>query len=216
MDRVRDHIQSAWSRMSARQRFSDDGGAVIVEAALILPLLVMIMAGTFDFGVGFRNRITMQGAVRNAARSAAVLGPDVTADKFALSTLAAGLSGLNSSVLQRAVIFQTSNTGSISLNCSATLSPSPTGAGDISAGAKCNVYGLTQMQSLGSFVQAGAGCAVGWDKYWCPSTRNNLLTGPPDYLGVYLAVTYTPFTKMFKNSFTLTDKVVVRIEPQAG
>lgn len=211
---LRHGARQAWER-----RCTDDGGAVIVEAALMIPILVVIMAATFDFGVGFRNRISMQGATRNAARAAASLGPDVAADSFALTTLAAGLAnGLTSTTLVKVIIFRTNSDGTLSNTC-LTRTPSNGGAGDTTAGAQCNVYNQFQVDRAvaNTFVQAGSSCSnTGWDYRFCPFTRSDSLVTNPDFLGVYLELSYTPMTKVFRSTFTLTDKIVVRIEPDAG
>lgn len=210
---VRQRVARAWSR-----RCRSDDGAVLVEAAMVLPLLVLVMAATFDFGVGYRNRIVMQGATRTGARAAAVMGPDPAADSFALTTLAAGLAnGLTNTTMDRVVIFKTDANGTISNTC-LTKATSVSGAGDATAGAQCNIYQQSQVTAAvnGTFVPANSSCTTGWDYYYCPKNRSNNLATAPDTLGVFLQMTYVPLTKMFKTSYVLTDKTVVRVEPAAG
>lgn len=203
-------------RAGLDRRCRDDDGAVLVEFALVAPLLVVILAGTIDFGIGFRNRIVIQGAVRNGARMAAVLGPDASADQMALSTMAAGLSDLTNATITKVIVFETDQNGAITSACT-SITPSGSGSGVSSSSTGCNVYNATQVtNSSTTFVQAGSGCTTGWDRFYCPKNRSNQLTGPPDYLGVYMEINYIPLTKIFKTSFSLSDKVVVRIEPQAG
>jgi Flp pilus assembly protein TadG len=50
---------------------SEDGQA-IVEFAIILPLLVLLVMGTIQFGVAFRNYLAITDAARVGARAAAV------------------------------------------------------------------------------------------------------------------------------------------------
>jgi len=214
-ERVNNNTLRARLRDAASRRCCRDEGAVLVEFALVAPLLIAILAGSFDFGVGFRNRIVLQGATRNGARAAAVLGPNTTADKAALSTIAAGTVDLTSSTIFKAIVFETDENGAVNPTC-LTTPMSNSGAGVSSLTIGCNVYNNFQVTNAytASFVQAGAGCTTGWDRFYCPANRQNALTGPPDYLGVYTEVVYTPMTKLFRTSFTLTDKVVVRVEPQ--
>ena len=50
----------------------NEKGAAAVEFALILPILVMIVFGIFQFGIAFNNWIALTHAAREGARLAAV------------------------------------------------------------------------------------------------------------------------------------------------
>jgi hypothetical protein len=55
------------------------------------------------------------------------------------------------------------------------------------------------------------------DEPWCPNKRKVAETGtggPPDYLGVYVKYTHDLMTGLFKGQSTITDYVVVRMEPR--
>lgn len=43
-------------------------GAVAVELALVLPILVMLLFGIVEFGRGYNAKVSLQGAVREGAR----------------------------------------------------------------------------------------------------------------------------------------------------
>jgi Flp pilus assembly protein TadG len=49
-----------------------DGGAELVEFALILPVLVVILVGIAEFGMLFQRQLTVTGAAREGARMAAL------------------------------------------------------------------------------------------------------------------------------------------------
>ena len=53
-------------------RGTRDRGAVMVELALILPILVMLLIGIIDFGRAFNAQVSIQGAAREGARSLAL------------------------------------------------------------------------------------------------------------------------------------------------
>jgi Flp pilus assembly protein TadG len=61
-----------------RQRLSSEGGAEIIELALVTPIFALLIAGMFDFGFLFRN----WEVVTNAAREGARVGilPDYVCD----------------------------------------------------------------------------------------------------------------------------------------
>ena len=53
-------------------RGSGEAGAVAVEFALVLPLLVLILFGVFEFGLAWSKVQVLEGAAREGARCAAV------------------------------------------------------------------------------------------------------------------------------------------------
>lgn len=52
--------------------FKNEKGAAAVEFALVLPLLVIIVFGIFEFGIAYNNWIALTHAAREGARLAAV------------------------------------------------------------------------------------------------------------------------------------------------
>ncbi len=198
------------------RRCQDDGGSIIVESAIVLPLLLAMLAGLVDFGGALKNRITIQGATRAAARAEAVMGNAAAADQFTLTTLWAGMQATGNINLSKVIVFKTDLNGVLPTACASAV-PSNSGNGVNSGVVRCNVYTKTQVQnSSTTFTQANAGCTSGWDRWYCPSTRQINLTGPPDYIAVYVEVVYTPYTKIFKSSITMTDQQVMRLEPPAA
>jgi Flp pilus assembly protein TadG len=53
-------------------RIRNEQGQTMTEFALVLPLLVVLLLGIFQFGVAFNNYVTLTDAVRAGARKAAV------------------------------------------------------------------------------------------------------------------------------------------------
>lgn len=51
-------------------------GQSVVETAIILPLIILILMGIFDFGMMFNNYLIISNASREGARSAAVGSSD--------------------------------------------------------------------------------------------------------------------------------------------
>ncbi len=58
------------TRISRKSR--DDRGASAVEFALVMPLLLLIVGAIFNFGLAFSQKLALDNAVRETARSAAV------------------------------------------------------------------------------------------------------------------------------------------------
>lgn len=60
----------AWRAVRARR---DEQGATIVEAAIIIPLLILLTFGAIEFGIGFRDSAAVAGATRSGARIASAM-----------------------------------------------------------------------------------------------------------------------------------------------
>ncbi len=56
----------------------DDQGAALVEFALVLPLLLLLLLATVEFGYAFRTHQILQNAVREGARFSALPGNEVS------------------------------------------------------------------------------------------------------------------------------------------
>lgn len=205
--------------MTARtlpRRFTDDGGSVLVEAAIVFPLLAVLMSGLLEFGVAWRNRNILESSLRTAVRTEAQLGTDKDADKRMLLALAAGTTKMKSSSVQKIVVYKsTTANGLVPTNCSNLSTNSSSGNGISNS---CNVYSEAQMNNAGFTTQFSGSCSTGWDHWWCPSSRKDKITDPPDYVGLWVTVKYTTLTKLFPgtNNLTITDWVVARVEPAAA
>jgi len=70
-------------RLTGRER-----GAVMVEMALVLPLLLLPIVGSFEFGLLFHERLNI---ASSAARTGATMGDRDEADYAILQALEAGL-----------------------------------------------------------------------------------------------------------------------------
>lgn len=50
----------------------DDRGAILVEFALIVPILLILLVGIINFGIAYNTQIALQGAAREGARALAL------------------------------------------------------------------------------------------------------------------------------------------------
>jgi len=96
--------------MLRHRRRDAERGAVAVEMAIVVPVLVLLAFGMLEFGLAFKNKLDMSHAVNQATRHATVLGIEDSADVEILSALEAGLSGQLGAV-QRVDIFKASAGG---------------------------------------------------------------------------------------------------------
>lgn len=73
----------------------DERGAVVVELALVLPIVVIFIFGIVEFGRAYNAKIQLTSAVREGVRTAALGGPSVTSAAIAdeVRAAATGLVG---------------------------------------------------------------------------------------------------------------------------
>ncbi|MCJ7779434.1 MAG: pilus assembly protein [Acidimicrobiia bacterium] len=88
-------------------------GAASVEMAIVAPLLVLLVFGIFEYGLLFREKLTIASAATSSARTGATMGTRADADYRILQALEAGLyDQVDSGVLIRVDIFEANpNTG---------------------------------------------------------------------------------------------------------
>lgn len=82
-------------------------GAAAVEMAIVTPLLVLLVFGIFEYGLLFREKLTIAAATASAARTGATMGTRDDADFRILQALEAGLyDQVDAGVLIRVDIFE--------------------------------------------------------------------------------------------------------------
>jgi Flp pilus assembly protein TadG len=60
------------SRHRTSRSSDEDSGAILVEFALVVPLLLVLLIGIINFGAAYNTQITLQGAAREGARALAL------------------------------------------------------------------------------------------------------------------------------------------------
>ncbi len=211
---------------SSGSRLDGDGGAVIVEFALVLPILTLFVLGIFEYGLAFGAKNVMSSAVQLAARTDANQANNRLADQSALLAYAATMSRAKRSEMQFAIIYQASSVANgVALpptaNCLTRARAVPLNnlLKVPSGGDPCNIFSRDMILAAGTtptgFATASNVCdtATAWDQYWCPTARSNQLANP-QYVGIYVEVKYTTMTKVpLVPNFTFKDYAVYRLEP---
>ena len=72
---------------------SRERGAVTVEMAIVVPIFILLVFGMLEFGLAFKNKLTMAHAVNQATRNATVLGKESVSDLEILLAFEAGMVG---------------------------------------------------------------------------------------------------------------------------
>src|SRR4051794_3677004 len=75
------------------RRTRSERGTVVVESALALPLFLLLIFGTMEFGLAFRSYLTLANSTRDAARFSSTLGNDADADFQTINEAVSNLTG---------------------------------------------------------------------------------------------------------------------------
>ena len=199
-----------------RQRATTSGrerGTSIVEAAIVTLAFFTMIAILFEGSGLVRDSLGVSNATKTAARTATVNGDEVYADYYILRTIRKEASAIGIDDLQRVVVYRADGFGN---------PPTPTckdgtayaGAPSTRAGA-CNVY--TRADLVRPQTDFACKNASALDGPWCPTFRKvaeSGPSGPPDYIGVYIKYTHDLITGLFRGQSTITDFVVIRMEPR--
>ena len=200
------------------RRARGDRGAVLVEAAFVLPILLTLVFGIDEFGFAWRDKISVETATRAGARTASNLGPTAQADYNTLQTVLSAVSSIPTANIDLIIIFDATTSGTPSATCLAGT-PVANNSAPPNNGTGCNVYTSAQFSLPSSSF--GISCSSGPDRYWCPTgaARQNSMsqTNGPAYVGVYVKAHRSFITKIFGTTGpTMTSTSVLRLEPPSS
>ncbi len=219
----------SFMRRSSRASSEKDRGAVMVEAIVILPLLILLVLGISEFGFIFRSTITIASTSRSAARVSSNVANDRGADYETLNTVIASLgsSSIDLNDVEHVLIYNSTLEDDVPANCFSGGVPQASN----STGRECNHYDTADLISLASDPTAAAtfglntdgtpinptatACVIGdADFDFCPLDRDRTPNPNTEYVGVWIQVRHDFTTGVLPwNGITLEDKTVMGIEP---
>jgi Flp pilus assembly protein TadG len=178
---------------SRRQR-----GAILVEAALVFPILILIVMGTLEIGLAFKDYLTVSYISREGARLGALAGNDTEADCAILRGIGELANPNDLDRINQIQIFKADEgTGNQGVTNIATYN-----GGDAT---QCHYP-----------TQAGDGWtfgAVGW-----PATSRQAKVGalPLDIIGVRVTLDRSWVTGFppFRGNFQVDESTITRLEPK--
>jgi hypothetical protein len=201
------------------ERLHGDEGAVLVEFALLLPLLMFMFLGVLDFGMAFKDRNVLEGAIQQSLRTNTNRGTNRWAEGDALLAFQAAMSKNKRLQITNVIIWK-SAAGNTTPTCSPVV-PVPGALGPYGTAGTCNAYSRTQMATLTAaneasyFDAANAASCSGssWDVNWCPTSRSDTQISA-SYIGMQVTVDYRAFTSIFgSGTRSIVDRAVMRVEP---
>ena len=173
----------------------------MVEAAIIFPLLVLILFGIIEFSLVFKDLQTTYSATRVGARTASAEARQIGYATDVENAVTTGLGNIPSAGWQELWVYKAMANG----------------MPDTGNFVSCNLCvrftwndpSKTWVKTQDTWPATGA---LGSNpQYACPSTP--AVPSGPDSVGVYLKVTHPMITPMFGSTKTLTDHTVARLEP---
>jgi hypothetical protein len=204
---------SSRRRVGARTR---ERGAVLVEAAIITPILIALVFGTMEMGYAYYGKLTVEHMSIAGARAASGNANDYLSDYNTLQSIDDAKTGMGASSVTKIVIYRA--TGPSDRVPAACKSGAVTNTSSIRG---CNYYtGADLSRPSTDFGCVGPpGPTAKIDRFWCPTTRKSALlstngNGPPDYVGVYVEGVHKNLVGLFGKTFTFTNDTVIRIEPR--
>lgn len=173
------------------------------------PLFILLIFGVLEFGLVFRQYLTMSTADRNGTRAASAAGNTLQADYVTLQTIKRSTTAIRPEEIRTIVIFKAASP-------SASLEDDPglTSCLNASKPGVCNRYVASDLTRPSSDFGDCSPGSVTPDRYWCPSSRIVAASGPPDYIGVYIATRYQAVTAVFGKSYDLSEQTIYRMEAQ--
>jgi hypothetical protein len=197
-------------------RSRGERGAVLVEAALITPIILALVFGTLEMGYAFYGKLTVNHMSVAGARAASGGANDVLSDYDMLQAVNGASTGMSASDITMVVVYRaTVPTDRVPTACKTA---SVTNTSSIQG---CNRYtGSDIALASTQFGCTGPpGPASKIDHYWCPTSRKTALlatspNGPPDYVGVYVEAIHHNLTGLFGATYTFKSDTVMKIEPR--
>jgi Flp pilus assembly protein TadG len=200
------HHHSATARAEARARGRGTGGAALVELAFAALLLIIISAGAYDYGLAYRQALSVNEAARTGVRTGSALGKNYQADYYALTGAKAALAASNTlDEVEKVVIYKSTTVdGNPPATCTTSTSSSEA----------CVVLTGDQFRAMTlSSFNTTTGCfTAATIKNWCPSSRNNIQLSA-DYYGIWIQAKYQHQFKVLSPSTTINRDAVMRLEP---
>jgi len=193
---------------SLRRRADSERGASLVEAALVVPLLVLLAFGAAEFGFVFLDFLNVSSAAREGARVGSAVGSGSNADTLMLGAIAEATADLDNSIIEAIWIFEAKANGDPVDNCVVDNSANYFScAGPTN---RTNIYDSAGNLLIGSWNATGRKMTVGLN---CPATPADC----PDRLGVRVVFTHQYITGFLSfPTGPFSEDAVFQLEPDVG
>jgi len=186
--------------MLMNKRRKRSRGQAMVEFALVFPLFLVIILGLIEIAFYFKDRLGIQIAVLDAARSISAAGTQPSSDDAALRAITtSGLLGLNYNNVRAIKIYDASKS-----SCAGVVLSNPNCADPV-----FNRYHWGP-NAFGVYTWLPDSTPGGWD----PATRKTI--DPTDIAAITISYRHdwvNPFMHALSSSIDLTATTLMPIEP---
>ncbi len=183
-------------RLKLRKR--GDRGATLIEAAMALPIMLLILIAIMELGLAFKDYLTVSYISREGARIGALAGDDPEADCAILRGIGEIVTSGDLARIDRIEIFKSDAAGGQGVTNTAVYKPGqdPT---------LCNVPALP---TDGWTLNSGP---------WPPTSRQTAVgTNPLDIIGVRVILDreWVSGLPPFNGGFQVNESTITRLEPE--
>lgn len=202
---------SRLGRVYRHRTTRSDRGAALIEAAIILPVLMVFLLGIIEFGLVYATGATATGASRTGARLAvATFGPNKAAvtgsvqgpADLVADQVSGDLTALTSAVPIGMVIYKANSSG-------APTGGYPSSTASMSGGCTADCMRYTWNTSTKKFTPSGG---PGWNL----STNDVCLPASTASVGVWVLIRHSYLTKLIGQYNFVEGRTVMRLEPLPG
>ena len=170
-------------------------GTVLVEAAFVLPVMLLFVAGIIDFGLAFKDLQTVYAATRVGARTASVETRKTGYAADVADAVKNSLNAIPTNGYQELWVYKARSDGKPD-------------SGNFTSCSSCIRYTWNDSTKTWTSVQNSWPATGSGSQYACTASPG------PDSLGVYLKVRHDMVTGFFGATKMLTDYTVVDLEPR--
>ena len=174
--------------MNRRRR--DDRGAAAVEAAIVTPMVLLLMLGILEFGMFFKNSLSASEAAKAGVRIASATPRNTGYAQKAVDRVTQASGGLDKGTVQALWVYKANATNNF-----------PAGYSSFAGCTTCVRYAWT-----------GTAFTPTYDN-WPAASQDACAASPPDRIGVYLQVRHNAISRLVLDGVTIHQSDVLRFEP---
>lgn len=196
------------SWFSLKRKAKSDRGASLIEAALVVPLLILLAFGAAEFGFVFLDFLNVSSASREGARVGSAVGDAADADALILGAIAEATADLDNSTIEAIWIYKAQANGDPVDNC--VIDNSTNFYKCMGPTNNTNIYDAAGNLLKGSWTSTGRKVTVGLN---CPGTPSEC----PDRLAVRVVFTHQYITGFLGfPTGPFAEDAVFQLEPDVG
>lgn len=169
---------------------SRERGAAAVEAAVVTPVVLLLMLSILEFGLFFKNYLSVSASTKAGVRTASANPRVASFAQDAADQVQAASGALDRSSIQELWVYKANPGDNF-----------PIGFGSF---ANCSVCVKFRWSGT-SFVPTSS--------TWAGTDQNACITSPPDRIGVYIKYRHTPASQFVIRTISFSQADVLRLEP---